>query len=132
MALQSKHDPTREPDVSDRARIGIPRACYLNSVTVGEALEVHLNLVRTIFVFDTHGHRGGAAFVDFDKLIGSLLVRRVCQVGRETLRLELIVIKFGNIVDAARGSVRQRDRVSVNAGCRFGRIRNWGQNQVLF
>jgi hypothetical protein len=75
------------------------------SVPVGEALEVHLNLVRTIFVFDTHGHRGRAAFVDFDKLIGALLVRRVRQVGRETLRFELIVIEFGNIVDAARGRV---------------------------
>jgi hypothetical protein len=75
------------------------------SVPAGEALEVHLNLIRTIFVFDTHGHRGCSAFVDFDKLIGALLVRRIRFLGRETLRFELIVIKFGNIVNAARGCV---------------------------
>jgi hypothetical protein len=75
------------------------------SVAVGETLEVHLDQIRTIFIFDTHGHRGRAAFVDFDKLIGTLLVRRVCQVRRETLGFELIVIKFGNIVNAARGCV---------------------------
>jgi hypothetical protein len=75
------------------------------SVPVGEALEVHLNLIRTVFVFDTHGHRGRAAFVNFNELIGAFLVRCIRFVGRETLRFELIVIKLGNIFDAARGCV---------------------------
>ncbi len=102
------------------------------SVSAGEALEIHLDLVRTIFVFDAHGHRGRSTFVDFDELIGTLLVDRARVIGREPLCFELIVIKLGNIVKAARGCVRQRDHVSLDVGCRLGRIRNWGQNQVLF